>query len=181
MFKYLAFMAMSVALTGMVACTKDDEGKTEETPTTPANNDERPTGDIALHSNSANGPYIHDGDTVVYTTTDADMNGRRRHYARIFIDNQTNSNYGFNRVLEVLQGPSDLTISECLDVACYPGLIPSDRLPYTIGPGENGVEYSIESHLKPEYSGRQFFYKVTVGKGQGLENPITFYMLINVQ
>ena len=179
-FKYLAIMAMSVSLMGLVACTKEDGGKTEETPSTPANNNDRPAGDIALHAHAENGQYIHDGDTLVYTTTDADMNGSHFHEAKFFIDNQTNEDYAFNRKLQVLQGPLDLTMSECLGV-CYTGLIPANRLPYTIRANENGVEYSIHTNLKQEYSGQQISYKLTIGKGQLVEDPITVYLLINVQ
>ena len=178
MFKYLAIMAVAVSLSALVACNKEDDGKTEETPTTPAN--ERPAGDIALHAHTENGPYVHDGDTLVYSTTDVDMNGARFHEAKFFIDNQTNEDYAFNRELQKLGGPSDLTMSECLGL-CYTGLIPANRLPFTISANAHGVEYSIDSHLKPEYSGQQIFYKLTVGKGQGMDDPMTIYIRINVQ
>ena len=173
MFKYLAVMAMSFALTGMVACTKEDGGKTEETPATPNN---RPTGDIALHLGAVNGNYIYDGDTVRYTTTDVDMNGMHRADVHIFIENQTSAELQVNHSYEVLQGPDGLNTEVCAHGTC-----PWDGEVYTIEPGPYANPYTIETHLEPEYSGQQILYMVKVGKGRRIEDPVTFYLLVSVQ
>lgn len=174
MFKYLAVMAMGVALMGFVACSKEDGGKTEETPTTPANN--RPAGDIALHLGSTTGSYILNGDTVRYTTTDVDMNGIRRADVHIYIDNQTSAPMEVNHTYEVLEGPAGLSTEVCAHGTC-----PWDGEVYTIASGSYANPYTIETHLEPEYSGEHILYKIMVGKGRRIDDPVTFYLLINVQ
>ena len=174
-FKYLAVMAFGVALMCMVSCNKEDDGKTDVTPVTPTP-DPRPAGDIALHLGSVNGAYILEGDTVRYTTTDADMHGIHRADVHIFIDNQTSADLAVNHSYEVLQGPAGLNTEVCAHGTC-----PWNGEVYTIAPGAYENPYTIETHLETEYSGQQILYKIKVGKDRRIDDPVTFYLLINVQ
>jgi hypothetical protein len=173
-FKYMMAAMVVVATFGLTGCNKDKE----DTKPTVTPEHEQPAASVVFRLNSSDGPAIAAGDTVRYTTTDVDMNGLHYHAAAFFIDNKTADSYAFNRSLEVMQGPADLEVNECLDV-CYPGLIPAEKLPYNIASGVC-QEYSIHTILKPEYSGQQVLYKVTLGMGQRLESPVTFYLLVNV-
>ena len=173
-FKYMMAAMVVAATFGLTGCNKDKE---ETKPTSPEQ--EQPAGAVVFRLNSNNGPAIAAGDTVRYTTTDIDMNGLHYHVAAIFVDNKTADGYAFNRSIEVLQGPADLTVSECLDM-CYPGLIPAEKLPFNIASGAC-QEYAIHTNLKPEYSGQQVLYKVTLGQGQRISDAVTFYLLVNVQ
>lgn len=174
-FKYMMAAMVVAATFGLTGCNKDKE----DTKPTVTPNQEQPATAVVFRQNASDGPIIAAGDTLRYTTTDVDMNGLHYHAAAIFVDNKTADSYAFNRSIEVLQGPSDLTVSECLDM-CYDGLIPAEKLPYNVASGAC-QEYAIHTNLKPEYSGQQVLYKVTLGQGQRISDPMTFYLLVSVQ
>lgn len=174
-FKYMMAAMVVAATFALTGCSKDKE---EPQPTvTPDQQQQDAT--VVFHLDAENGPAVVAGDTVRYTTTDVDMNGLRYHAVKIFVDNKTADSYPFNRILEVVQGPADLVVSECLGL-CYDGLIPAEKLPYNIASGVC-EEYSIHTNLKPEYSDQQVLYKVTLGQGQRISDPMTFYLLVNIQ
>ncbi len=174
-FKYMMAAMVVAATFGLTGCNKDKE----ETEPTATPDQGQPAAAVVFRLNAEDGPAVVAGDTVRYTTTDADMSGLHYHVAKIFIDNKTAESYAFNRTLVIEQAPDNLKVDECLDV-CYDGLIPDEKLPYNIGSGVC-QEYSIHTNLKPEYSGQQVLYKVTLGQGQRISDPLTFYLLVSVQ
>lgn len=183
--KYM-MAAMVVAVTfGLAGCTKDNTESTPDNPTpTPAPTptpQQPPEGDLAIRYGAVDGPYVYDGDTVVYTTTDFDMNSMHRADIYIYIDNQTTRNLTVSHTLDAVEGPANLETATCAGGHC-----PWDGLPYLLGPGvESDKPFTIEASLLPEYSGQSIIYRFVTGKtreaGAPLEDPVTVYVRINVQ
>lgn len=166
-FKYMMAAVMVAATLGLTGCKKDDNGN-KDNATTPDTN--RP--DIALHYNAPTGDNVLNGDTLQYTATPQDLEAPFV-ALNLYIENQTSSDLSVSHAYEVLEGPEGMVTSEC-----YNGSCPGVELPYTVAPGVHEFPYTIEAHMDPSYAGKKILYKVTVGKGESLADPMTIYWRI---
>ena len=174
--KYMMAAALVAMTMSLVGCSKDKEEATPDTPATPT--PQRPEGDIAIRYGAPDGAYVYPGDTVVYNTTDMDMNTFGVASVNLFIDNQTQADLVVRHMYEKLQGPADLVTEVCANGSC-----PWDiRSTYTLTPGVDPEKpFTLKAHLHPEYSGQQILYRLVTGKGSDMADPVTVYVLVNVK
>lgn len=174
--KYMMAVALVAMTVSLVGCSKDKEETKTDTPATPT--PQRPEGDIAIRYGAADGAYVYPGDTVVYNTTDADMNMLHMASVFLFIDNQTQNDLEVRHMYEKLQGPDTLVTDFCANGYC-----PWDiRSPYTLTPGVDPEKpVTLKAHLHPVYSGQQILYKLVTGKVSDMADQVTVYVLVNVK
>ena len=175
--KYMMAVALVAMTVSLVGCSKDKEETKTDTPATPT--PQRPEGDIAIRYGAADGAYVYPGDTVVYNTTDMDMDTMfRMASVHLFIDNQTQNDLVVRHMYEKLQGPDTLVTDFCANGACPWNL----RTPYTLTPGVDPEKpVTLKAHLHPVYSGQQILYKLVTGKGSDMADPVTVYVQVNVR
>lgn len=173
--KYMMAVALVAMTVSLVGCSKDKEEATPDTPATPT--PQRPEGDIAIRYGAADGAYVYPGDTVVYNTTDADMNMLHMASVNLFIDNQTQNDLVVRHMYEKLQGPDNLETEICANGMCPWNI----RSTYTLTPGVDPEKpFTLKAHLHAEYSGQQILYKLVTGKGSDMADPVTVYVQVNV-
>lgn len=174
--KYMMAVALVAMTVSLVGCSKDKEETKTDTPVTPT--PQRPEGDIAIRYGAPDGAYVYPGDTVVYNTTDADMNMLHMAIVNLYIDNQTQNDLEVRHRCDKLQGPDNLEIGICANGSC-----PWDiRSPYTLKPGVDPEKpFTLEVHLRPEYSDQQILYRLVTGKGSDMADPVTVYVQVNVK
>lgn len=174
--KYMMVVALVAMTVSLVGCSKDKEEATPDTPVTPT--PQRPEGDIAIRYGAADGAYVYPGDTVVYNTTDADMNMLHMASVNLFIDNQTQNDLVVRHMYEKLQGPDNLETEICANGMCPWNI----RSTYTLTPGVDPEKpFTLKAHLHAEYSGQQILYKLVTGKGSDMADPVTVYVQVNVK
>lgn len=177
--KYMMAAALVAMTVSLVGCSKDKEETKTDTPATPVTpTPQRPEGDIAIRYGAADGAYVYPGDTVVYNTTDEDMNMLQMASVNLFIDNQTQNDLVVRHMYEKLQGPADLETEICANGLCPWNL----RSTYTLTPGVDPEKpFTLKAHLHAEYSGQQILYKLVTGKGSDMADPVTVYVQVNVR
>ena len=174
--KYMMAVALVAMTVSLVGCSKDKEETKTDTPVTPT--PQRPEGDIAIRYGAADGAYVYPGDTVVYNTTDADMNMLHMASVNLFIDNQTQNDLVVRHMYEKLQGPDNLETEICANGMCPWNI----RSTYTLTPGVDPEKpFTLKAHLHAEYSGQQILYKLVTGKGSDMADPVTVYVQVNVK
>lgn len=175
--KYMMAVALVAMTVSLVGCSKDKEETKTDTPATPT--PQRPEGDIAIRYGAPDGDYVYPGDTVVYNTTDMDMDTSfRMASVFLFIDNQTQDDLEVRHMCEKLQGPDNLETDFCANGMCPWNI----RSTYTLTPGVDPEEpFTLKVHLRPEYSGQQILYKLVTGKGSDMADPVTVYVQVNVK
>lgn len=174
--KYMMAVALVAMTVSLVGCSKDKEETKTDTPATPT--PQRPEGDIAIRYGAADGAYVYPGDTVVYNTTDADMNMLHMASVNLFIDNQTQNDLVVRHMYEKLQGPDNLETEICANGMCPWNI----RSTYTLTPGVDPEKpFTLKAHLHAEYSGQQILYKLVTGKGSDMADPVTVYVQVNVK
>lgn len=175
--KYMMAVALVAMTVSLVGCSKDKEETKTDTPATPT--PQRPEGDIAIRYGAPDGAYVYPGDTVVYNTTDEDMNMFDSVASvYLFIDNQTQNDLEVRHMYEKLQGPADLETEICANGLCPWNI----RSTYTLTPGVDPEKpFTLKAHLHAEYSGQQILYKLVTGKGSDMADPVTVYVQVNVR
>lgn len=170
--KTLCMAVMAMGLISLVAC-KDDPVEPDNTPTTTAGN-----GTYALHFNDASSAALKDGATVEYTVQDWE---RELHmaYINFYVENQTNEALVTDQLVELVDGPDNMTYSLCAGGECPepPAMPPT----YTVAAKSvHDQPITIEPHLEDGMSGTATF-KLTVGKAGNVANTgVVAYVKINL-
>ena len=165
-FKYLAVVAMSVALMGMVACKEKPENP-EPTPD--------PSTESSSYAFQYDGAILAAGDTVDYYPS---MQQTNLDFANVdfFPVNKTNANLGSVIKVERAEGPVSFDDLEI----CYDGNCRTGTCPYTTGvldlvPGVN-TDMKITIDYTPSAVTARTIYRITLGKGTSLEDPQVFVL-----
>ena len=166
MFKYLAVVAMSVALMSVVACKEKPENP-EPTPD--------PTTESSSYAFQYNGTILAAGDTADYHPT---LQQSANDVANVdfYLVNKTNANLGSVLKVERAEGPASFDELEI----CYEGQCRTGSCPYTTSvldlvPGVN-TDMKITIDYTPSAVTARTIYRITLGKGTSLEDPQVFFL-----
>ena len=165
-FKYLAALAMSIALTGLTAC--DPEPTPDPTPD--------PTTESSLYAFQYDGQIVAAGGTIYYTPTLQQVNNDQA-MVDFFMVNKTEENLPTVMKVEVVSGPEALNDLEI----CYDGLCRNYTCPWTSGelilvPGVNtDLKMTLDYHPS-DINGITSVYRITIGKGANMEQPQVMYL-----
>ena len=167
-FKYLAVMAMSVALTGLVAC--DPEPDPEPTPDTYT---ESTTYAIIYEDNA-----VAAGTTLVYNPSDDEIrNGLA--VIHLLLENKTSETVSTVMIVEKTEGPAamdDLMI--CFNEDCNNPTAPWTSSPFTLEPGVN-YQMPISFDYNPSKVTSKTTYRVSICKSGSLEDPQVIFINVN--
>jgi len=119
------------------------------------------------------------GATVEYTLTQQEIDNDDSD-AEFFVKNKTNATVQRVFKVELADGPATMGIDAPI---CY-GVCEPHNLPYTsnaVDLASGTDEKPIQIHLYPTFHGNAHTgtYKITVGKGAGLEDPQVFFLKFN--
>ncbi len=160
-FKYLAVMAMSFTLMGLVAC-----GEKEET-TTPAS-----------YAFQYEGRTLEPGQTVYFYPRETEVTND---WATVHLLLENNSAVDQPTVLKVerVDGPAAFdALSICYGETCKTGVCPWTSDPFTLVPGVN-EDMEVKIDYKPsDAAAANGVYKITIG--QGVEMKYPQYMLLSM-
>lgn len=167
MFKYLASLAMCVALAGLTACEPEP--------------DPEPTPDTYTESGSYailyNGEAIAAGETLTYnpsigeTTNDLAV-------IHLLFENKTESPLSTVMKVEKIEGPAAMDdLMVCFGEECNSPTAPWTSNPFTLEPGVNS-DFPVTFDYAPSKVTSKTTYRMTIGKGSALEDPQV--ILINV-
>ena len=164
-FKYLAIAAMSVALTGLVACDPEPEPEPEP--------------DTYSVSSSYNviyeGATLTPGQVIVHEVSmsegvndDAEVDLR--------VENKTNGTLSTVHCVELTEGPESMKQVPVCYGACRVVDCPYTSNPYSLEPGVDPTPLQI--HLYPSFHGDTHTgtYKVTIAEAGTLANPMVFFV-----
>ena len=129
-FKFLASMAVAVAMIGFTSCEPDPEPEPQPQPQTYELDPIENVGTLfAFHFN---GQTVEPGATVTYNATTEDINDN---FAAInlYIENLGNEEVTAIHRIEIAEGPADMNEYE----VCAGGSCPWNGEPYTLVPGMN--------------------------------------------
>ena len=165
MFKYLAAMAMSVALTGMVACT-DPDPEPEPMPD--------PGVQSTVYAFQYQGRILEAGDTIVFFPTEQQISAGD---AVVHFRMVNNTQEDLSTVMEVkkVAGPREYnTLSICFE-DCRDYQLPWTSNPFTLVPGVNS---DVAIHYDPsQITGTNtMLYRITIGKGTAMEDPQVMFL-----
>lgn len=178
-FKYLAVMAMGVALTGQVSCGDDPEPEPDNN-----NNGSPVVVDPTVQSGSYKFHYLdrdlQPGQTVYYYPTQEEADNE---WADVdfYIENLTGSNLETVMKVERIGGPEAFdALTICFDEICKNGTCPWTSDAFTVEPGVNDnltikVEYNPRSATEPGV------YQITIGKGASLADPQVMFLSMSGQ
>ena len=171
-FKMMMAAVMTMAMVGFVACSKDDDKKTDEPQQ--QTYEESTTFEILYH-----GQAVAAGTTVEYTLTQEEINNDDSD-AEFFVKNKTNATVQRVFKVELTEGPASMGTEAPI---CY-GVCEPHNLPYTsnavdLAPGTD--DKAIQIHLYPSFheGAHTGTYKITVGKGANLEDPQVCFVKFN--
>ena len=164
---------MTMAMVGFVACKKDDDNKTDEPEQ--QTYEESTTFEI-LH----NGQALAAGATVDYTLSAEELANDDAEVG-FFVKNKSNNSVQRVFKVELVEGPSSMAehapicYGVCEDLAC-----PYTSGAITLAAGATDNQ-AIIIHLYPTMNGDAHTgtYKITVGKGAGLEDPQVCFLKFN--
>ena len=161
--KYFMATIMMMSTLCFVACSKDDDKKTDES-TQPAT--ASATFDILYM-----GRELEPFQTVYFNLTASEVETDDVEVS-LYVKNKANTTMQRVFKVELVEGPTSMAIDAPI---CY-GVCEPHNLPYTsnavdLAPGID--ENPIQIHLYPSFheSAHTGTYKVTVGKGADLEDP----------
>lgn len=169
-FKYLALTAMCVAMTGMAACEPDpDPDPTPDTYTESAT-----YGIIYEGSNVAAGEILAIHPSASEITLD---------FASIELlpENKTGNNLETKLKVELLEGPDAMKdIMICYGETCKNPTCPWTSDAFTLAPGVNN-DMLIKFDYSPSKVTSKTTYRMTIGKGESLEDPQVILINVNAE
>ena len=127
----------------------------------------------ALHYVNSDGAALSDGDTVLFTPEDWELEiGLAQ--INFYVENLTDDNLLTDQRVEVLSGPSGMTVDICAGGSCpVPPALPA---PYTVQAHTTLMDpITLKVHLSPTYSGEALI-KLTVGRSPSLGDGLTVYV-----
>ena len=171
------------ALIGFTACDPDDKPEPTPVDPTPVEPTPDPIEDYEESTSYAiyyEGEKVLAGHTVVYNLTDEH---RDLDYVSIdFVPENLTGGVAMTVVgIEMVEGPNSMkSISFCADL-CRDVTCPYTSNPYQLGPGMNSIT-PISYHCSPSQKGTGITarYKLTVGKGENIEDPQVFFLRVNL-
>ena len=165
-FKYLAVAAMSVALTGLVACDPEPKPEPEPAPdTTPSNYEESGSYAIQYH-----GDVLTAGQTINYYPTEEEFTNDLANF-KFYINNKTDGNLSTCLKIEKMAGDDVMdNIMICFGETCKSGVCPWISDPFNLVPGVN-ENLPIKFSYSPSLVTSTTKYRFTIGKGTDLEDP----------
>ena len=154
-FKYLAIAAMSIVLTGLVACGEKNEKD--------------------YYAFQYDGQTVAAGATVEYVPTSTEI---RNDWASIefFLENKTDGDLPTVMTVKRVDGPAAFdALSICYGETCKTGTCPWTSDAFTLVPGVNQnlkvtIDYGPSSATEPGV------YEITIGKGSSLEGAQVMYL-----
>lgn len=153
MFKYLAAMAMGVALMGMVACT--DPEVVEE--------------NLDIYAFQFNDQTVADGATVYFTPSISQV-GNDWAQVYFYMENKSDANVETVMKVERMSGSAELdNLSICFGETCKAGTCPWTSDAFTLVPGLNRDLPVIIDYSPSVISGTSV-YRITIGQGAELKN-----------
>ena len=168
-FKYLATMAMCVALTGLVACDPDDPEPTPDTYT-----------ESATYGIIYNESHVAAGEILTIHPTLSELSND---FATIELlpENKTANNLETRMKVELLEGPDVMKdIMICYGETCKNPTCPWTSDPFTLVPGVNN-DMLIKFDYSPSKVTEKTTYRLTLGKGTSLDDPQTILINVNAQ
>ena len=164
-FKYLAVMAMSVALTGLVSCGDKPEPEPFPDPTTESNS----------YAFQYDGMTLAAGDTVDYHPS-LQQSANDLANVDFYLLNKTSANLGSVLKVERVEGPAAFNELEiCYDGECRTGSCPYTSSVLNLVPGVN-TDLKITIDYAPSAVTARAIYRITLGKGTALEDPQVFFL-----
>lgn len=125
----------------------------------------------ALHLDSVNSPVIAEGDTVVYTATEAAFSMDRL-YINFYIDNLTEDPVLTNNEVTLLEGPANMNFEVCAGGYC------PQRGSYTLAPGQNPYMPLTVEPFTAGMRGKTALFRVVVGEEPSLTNSVTVFLKV---
>ena len=169
-FKYLAAMAMCVALTGLVACDPEPDPQPE-----PDTYTESTTYGIIY-----NEEYVAAGQTLVIHPTAEELNNDFS-TIELLLDNKTSDDITTTMKVEKTEGPDAMNdIMICYGETCKNGSCPWSSDPFILEPGIN-YNMMIKFDYSPSLVTSKTTYRMTIGKGASFEDPQVIFINVNAQ
>ena len=169
-FKTMAFVAMSIALAGVVAC-----GEKENTTPEPQPEPVPPTQESSTFAFHYQGRTLEAGQTVYFypSADEAENDWATVHF---MMENKTEANVGTYMKVELAEGPEALNnLTICFGETCKTGTCPwtSDVISLTPGINQN-LEVALD--YVPSQVTSKSVYRITIGKGPSLEDPQVMFV-----
>ena len=153
MFKYLAVMAISVSLVGLVAC--------EPEPTTPED----------AYSFQYMGSTLEPNQTVTYSPSMTDIAQDWATTTDFFVVNNTDADLQSVLKVEKVSGSAEAdVVMFCFGEECMTATCPWTSDPLTIVPGVN-ENLPLHVQYAPSSINVETVYRITIGKGTAMESP----------
>ena len=153
MFKYLAVMAISVSLVGLVAC--------EPEPTTPED----------AYSFQYMGSTLEPNQTVTYSPSMIDIAPDWATTTDFFVVNNTDADLQSVLKVEKVSGSAEAdVVMFCFGEECRSATCPWTSEPLTIVPGVN-ENLPLHVQYAPSSINVETVYRITIGKGTAMESP----------
>ena len=172
MFKYVAVMAMAVALTGLTACEPEPEPAPDPTP------DVNPFTESAVYAFHYDGRILKAGDTVVYNLTDADLQHEEAKVDFV-VENKSAETQSSVLKIEKVKGPDSMNSIFFCHGTCNEVTCPHTTSAFQLEPGLDPMAISIEFY-PTERTGVSATYSLTVGKGRNLDEPQVVFVTFNL-
>lgn len=166
-FKYLAVMAMSVAMMGLTACSDPDP-------------DPEPQPDPNTESTSFafnyQGRTLEAGQTVYYYPTMSEVSNDWA-TVHLMMENRTDGNLDTYIKVELASGPETFNdLSICFGETCKTGTCPWNYGPIVLTPGVNTNMEVLVDYMPSKAADAPGVYRITIGKGESMADPQTMFL-----
>lgn len=172
-FKYMAVVAFSVVTLSLIGC---DNNKPEPEPS-PEPNPATPSSTYAF---IYQGRTLEAGQTVYVYPTESEL-ANDWVTIHFMMENKTESNSEAYIKVERTDGPEgfdNLTI--CFGTTCKTGVCPWTYGPLNLVPGIN-TDLEVSLDYIPSIATTPGVYRITIGKGEAMEDPQVMYLSMSGQ
>ena len=163
--KYLMAAVLMMASVSLVACSKDDDNKTNEETF-------EASGSYVIHYMNRT---LEPGQTVYHNVTEAERAADEA-MDDFYIENLRDVSLGTRFKVELVSGPSSMNEVPVCYGQCQPVVCPYTSDLFYLAHGVDS--HALEIHCYPSFheAGSVGTYRMTVGVGEALDDPQVFFL-----
>lgn len=167
-FKMMMAAVMTMAMVGFVACSKDDDKKTDE----PQQQTYEASGSYAIHYM---GRTLEPGQTVYHNVTEAEKEADEA-VDDFHIENLRDLTLGTRFKVEFVSGPTSMNEVPVCYGQCKSVICPYTSNEFDLASGLDPIALQVHCYPRDHEAGSKGTYRITVGIGESLEDPQVFFL-----